>query len=780
VFLRLKPLFTTFIFVSLAGCAAGPSVKNTESIQSSPRSERKSSASSKDMGPIAIKSKEETPPKNFKAEIEKGTGKFINEEAAKAPLLPPAAEGEITFNFDNQPIQAVVQAILGELLKQNYTIAPGVAGNVTFSTSKPIKPDQAMSVLEMLLSWTKNALVYKDGRYLITTIGEAIPGNLTPRIAEPKLAKGYEIRVFPLHFISPAEMAKLLKPYARPEAIVSADTARSMMILAGNASELENYQRVIDMFDVDWLKGMSVGVYTLQYVEVEKILPELDKIFGASGESPMSGMFRFLPLARLNALVVITPNQDYLQQAETWLHRLDVGGTGEGASQQLYVYEVKNLKAEDLASKLGEIFTGAKAAPKKTSGNVAPGLTPVEVTGVSGNRNRRSTQPNAPAAASAPAPAAQSSSSSGNQETDIRISFMEENNQLLVLSTASEWEIMQSAIKRLDIPPLQVQIQTRILEVSLVGELSYGVQWYLAGLVGSREGSAQKLGNYDPDFGGNIYDRHRAALGAPKEGGPGPVYNEGIFYSFLNKNLEVAVQALETSGNTKLLSAPSLVVLNNKEANIDVGTSIPITQTYIPTNQNITTNQTGGTATNNNVSAPTYANVQYLPTGTKLSVTPRVNPGGLVFLEVDQEVSVKGATPTGSVNPQVDKRSVKTEIAVQSGETVLLGGLIRGDETHSKAGLPGLSRIPVLGQLFGSTKKTNNRTELIVLITPTVIYNSEDARDITEEYQRQFQSLRPLEKSAQKKDSANPEFTTPLSSNKTTDPTPSTQQEENP
>lgn len=746
--LSLKSTLLTLSLVLLAGCATGPLPKDTVSSGNYPKSERKIPVSNEDSGPISLKPHDkETPPANFRAEIERGTGTFINEDAAKNPLAPPAAEGQITFNFDNQPIQAVVQAILGELLKENYTIAPGVAGNVTFSTSKPIKPDQALSVLEMLLSWTKNALVYKDGRYLITTIGEAIPGNLTPRIAEPKLAKGYEIRVFPLHFISPVEMTKLLKPYARPEAVVSADTSRSMMILAGNASELENYQRVIDMFDVDWLKGMSVGVYTLQYVEVEKILPELEKVFGPSSETPMAGMFRFLPLARLNAVVVITPNQDYLEQAEKWLHRLDVGGGAE-AGTQLYVYDVKNVKAEDLAGKLNEIFTGAKAAPKKTGGNVAPGLTPVEVVGTSNKSKKAQPQP-------AATPTPQPASSLGSQETEIRITHIEENNQLLVLSTASEWEIIQSAVKRLDIPPLQVQIQTRILEVTLSGDLSYGVQWYLTGTIGTAENSAQRSGQYTPPFTGNPYDRHKLSLGAT--GNVGRDKPNGFFYSFLNKNFEVAINALETSGNTKLLSAPSLIVLNNKEATIDVGTNIPITQTYIPSNQNITTPAiTGNTTNTNSVGATPYANVQYLSTGTKLTVTPRVNPGGLVFLEIGQEVSVAGDAK-GSVNPPVDKRSLDTSIAVQSGETVLLGGLIRTDDIISKSGLPVLSRIPVLGRLFGTTTNNTKRTELLVLITPTVIFNSQDAREITEEYQQQFQSLKPLRQTKQAPEPTPPE-----------------------
>ena len=174
-----------------------------------------------------------------KPEIQVGTGRFIDEAAARRRIPVPAGEGQVDFNFENNPIQAVVKAILGDLLQQNYTIAPNVGGNVSFSTSKPIRADQAMSVLEMLLSWTGNTLIYKDGRYTVLQIKDALPGNLTPRIASPDPARGYEVRVFPLRYVSPSEMAKLLKPYAKADAFINIDTARSMLVLAGTPSELE-------------------------------------------------------------------------------------------------------------------------------------------------------------------------------------------------------------------------------------------------------------------------------------------------------------------------------------------------------------------------------------------------------------------------------------------------------------------------------------------------------------------------------------------------------------
>ena len=243
------------------------------------------------------------------ATLSPGTGRLLNYEAANRSVSSATRGGEgdeSTLNFENQPIQAVVQAILGAWLNENYTISPSVTGNVTFSTSKPISPSQALPVLEMLLAWTNNALVRKEGRYEIVPVKDAVAGNLSPGIGTSKIAAGYQVRLFPLKYISPTEMQKLLKPYAKADAIVSVDNSHGMIIMAGTAYELQNYEHTINIFDVDWLKGMSVGVFGLRNVDVTKIMPELDKLFGATAESPLAGMFRFIPMETTNSVIVIT------------------------------------------------------------------------------------------------------------------------------------------------------------------------------------------------------------------------------------------------------------------------------------------------------------------------------------------------------------------------------------------------------------------------------------------------------------------------------------------
>jgi len=707
-------------------------------------------------------------------QINSGTGEFIRPQALATPRPAAHGEGAVTFNFENQPVQAVVKAILGDFLKKNYTIVPGVQGNISFSTSEPIDASQALPVLETLLSWTGNALVRQGNSYVVMPAKNAVAGSVSPSLGAVAPQGGMQARLFPLHYISAAQMQKLIKPFARPDSILLADPARNVLVLAGSPQELDNYARTIRTFDVDWLKGMSVGVFSLERANVTELMPKLDAIFGKQGDSPLAGMLRFIPIERTNALVVISTQPDYLQEVGDWIARIDRGG---GNEPQLYVYDVRNIKASDLARYLAQIYTNA-SANGSSGGEVGPGLTSGTLgnadnvngaamgstagsfgnsggiaggsgsfkggndasmgnsgglSGINGNDNGGMNgqgngfggsggfgNDNGLANASSSANDQQYSSSDGS----IKISSVDANNQLLVRARPSQWAEIEGAIKRLDNVPLQVQIETRILEVQLTGAFQFGVQWYLEGLVG---GTANSSG-VTPGQPGN---RQQWALGKG-----GVTYNPGgdsFFYSFLNNNLQVALHAQETNGNVKTLSAPSLVVMNNQVAHIQAGDEIPVNQTFFTT----------GLGTNSDNNPTTVGQVQYISTGVILDVQPRINPGGLVYLNIKQQVSVPGTKDTNG-NYTIQQREIATQVGVQSGQTVLLGGLIRQDEGNTDTGIPGLNRIPLIGRLFGSTDRHRNRSELIVLITPRVIGSSDDAKRITDEYQAKFESLAPL------------------------------------
>ena len=656
-----------------------------------------------------------------------------------------AGAGDIMFNFTNQPIEAVINSVLGDLLHENYSINQGVTGDVSFSTSQPVSKTEALSILETLLSWTNNAMIRQGNRYVILPANQAVSGKLTPTLPAARPASGLSARLFTLRYISATEMQKLLKPFARENAFLLVDPARNVLSLAGTPEELANYQDTIDTFDVDWLKGMSIGVYGLQRATVGELMPELQKMFGPDSGMPLAGMVRFLPIERTNSVVAISSQPQYLSEVGNWIHTIDEGG---GNEPQLYVYDVRNMKATDLARYLRQIYgtgqikddTAAKVAPgvrttslssltggSSSSGLSSGGLSSAGSQGMSSSNGLQSVGSEEEADDTSAQGSEEGEESADGSDTatsgqaaksldqSTRITAQKSSNQLLIRTRPAQWAEIEGAIKRLDNPPMQVQIETRILEVNLSGELDMGVQWYLGRLAGNSTSTtvANTAGS-------------QGALGS---GGASLLGTESLFYSFVSNNLQVALHALETNGRTQVLSAPSLVVMNNQQAQIQVGENIPINQTSV----NTTTSDT------------TLSSVEYVQTGVILDVVPRINPGGLVYMDIKQQVSNADYSnvTTTSTNPSIAARSVSTQVAVQSGQTVLLGGLIKQDNSDTSTRVPYLGRVPGLRWLFGSSTKSKARTELIVLITPRVVTGNSQARQVTDDYRQQMQLLRP-------------------------------------
>lgn len=725
--LRPAPVLALALLAFLAGCAtpAAPVMRRGDDpMAGTPVISREATGAEAqaDTGAEAAASVPSSSPSA--ATLTPGTGQVINQRVAATP--PPSLDqpGEATFNFEGEPVHAVVKVILGDLLQQNYVIAPGVQGQVTLATPRPVNAQQALGLLEMVLGWNNARLVWMDGRYNVLPTEQAIAGNLSPRTGGAGDARGYEVRAVPLQYISATEMKKVLEPYARPNAVVSTDNARNLIVLAGSRAELQNYLRTIEIFDVDWLAGMSVGVFPLLSAEADAVVQELEAVFGEGGSTPVSGMFRFMPLQGQNAVLVITPQPKYLREAQTWIERLDAGG-GEGA--RLYTYEVLYMKATDLAEQLSQVFGGSYSSGSSASDgppSLMPGLEPVQIRSIN-TPAADAADPKARAEA-----AAASSGNAGNAgggaaggiaigaSDDVSVSAVEESNALLVRATPGQWESIRRTIERLDTMPLQVHIEAQVVEVQLTGELSYGVNWFFENAVEDADLPSAAGRDIWGDIAGSVT-------------GDG-----GLGWTFLGRNAAAVVSALDSVTDVRVLSTPSVVVRNNAEAKLDVGTKIPVNSTSF---NPILGDQTGG-------GTGTYTQVQYLDTGVILTVKPRISRDGTVFMEIDQEVSSPGAArpddPTGNV--PINKRNLVTEAAVKSGETVMLAGLITDSVSQGSSGVPGLGRLPVVGGLFGSKSDKKDRSEVIILVTPRVIRDPNEARRLTDEYGERFRALDPL------------------------------------
>jgi general secretion pathway protein D len=429
-------------------------------------------------------------------------------------------------------------------------------------------------------------------------------------------------------------------------------------------------------------------------------------------------MFRFMPLEGTNSVMVITPQASYLRRIEEFIERMDAGGEGS----RLYVYEVKNVKATDLAEQLSVVYGNASTSAASNDGaEVMPGLEPVEV------RTTEMPPAGGPIGPSAPSTAGPANGSAGGELSiaggEVGISAVEESNSLLVRAAPAQWESIRRAIERLDSMPLQVHIEAQVVEVKLTGSLSYGVSWFFGHDVPDGGGAGIPEWRDITDVTSRIRNYGSTLTGAATN------------FTFLGPSAAAIINALDKVSDVRVLSAPSVLVRSNVQADFSSGQQIPVESTIIP--------REGGGGQDDSA----YSQVQFRQTGVSLKVKPRVSTDGMVFLEVDQDVSSPSTSgPTVGNNVSVDNNKLHTEVAVQDGETVMIAGLIKTEQGKGSSGFPGLSRIPVIGALFGQQNRTDNRSELVVLITPKVVRDPGDARRMTDEYGARFRALEPLRK----------------------------------
>jgi general secretion pathway protein D len=470
---------------------------------------------------------------------------------------------------------------------------------------------------------------------------------------------------------------------------------------------------------------MSFAMFKLQYADAATLIGELESIMNDQGSSPLAGIVRLMPIERLNAVLAITHRPDHIADVQKLIEQFDSGLEGT-SGRRLYVYELENGKAENIASVLQEIYgqqpddigsTGAFSSTDSAAGVFrsaaavsrpppAPGTQ-----GIAGSYVQASAQARPPAGDSGAAAGGILAESQG----DVTIIADQDNNSILVMASQQDYRSIEAAIRRLDIAPRQVLIEATIAEVSLSNTLTYGVRWFL-----------QKS---DYEIGYNAPVPSRAA-------------GEGLAFAFFDEtsDLKAFFDILATESSVKFLSTPQVMVLDNQTANIRVGDQIPVT--------------TRSSQSTTNPDAPIVTEVQFRDTGTLLTVTPRISSGGQITLDISQEVSLPGTEPAlgGGGNVSIAQRTINSSVIVQSGQTVVLGGLILENTNEGKSGIPVLMNIPLFGKLFSTTSEDEFRTELIVTVSPRVIENQRAMQQVTAELRSRMKKATEFENSVREAD----------------------------
>jgi len=617
-----------------------------------------------------------------------------NDEGAKLPPARPPIrlDGEaVMLNFEQAPLNEVIHTILGDTLGLDYVIENQVPGEITLRTRSPIPRDQLLPILESLLR-NNNVLMIRgpNDRFFISASGN-IRSTVPSFTSEPGV--GYSNVIVPLQYISANEMADILKPVARDDAFVRVDSGRNLLILAGTQLQLQGWLDIVTTFDVDQLAGKSVGIFPLANSTVEELFAELEHILATSGPADgvggIASMVRVMPVERLNSIMVVSPRAHYIQTVQGWIEELD--SIEDPASEPiLQVYPVRNGNAGQLASLLSTIYGGGSGGFSSTGG-VAPGMTEATSGGGSDGAGKR-----------------RSGGSGGGTfdlGDDVRVVSDDYNNSLLVYATPYEYQKIERILSKLDVVATQVLIEASIVEVTLTDDLQYGLEWAFDNNLGGGDSGRGLL-----DVGGNLQPQ------------------AGFSYTITTETTKAVLNALAEDSLLNVISTPSVMVLDNHTAAINVGDQQPI--------QSQSTVTDGGTVQNS---------ITYRDTGVQLTVTPSVNDGGLVTLDIEQSVTDVGPVDTATKQRSFNQRAVKSRVAIRSGESVVLGGLIRDSETERQSGVPVLKDIPLVGALFSTTNTTSVRTELLIFITPRVMESDQDLRDLNLEMRSRMRGLTNFE-----------------------------------
>jgi general secretion pathway protein D len=692
----------------------------------------------------------------------KRQGPGVSTPAERESLTPPepSGGGMVALNFNRADLVEVIH-ILAQHLKLTYTIDPDVKGTVTIHSAEPLKAEDLLPIFHQVLRMNGAVAVKTGNIYRITTIKE---GKGIARPVGQNREDSYAIQIVPVRFFAVDEMKKLLTPFVMPGGELIDYPRGNFLIIVDLPSNIQRLVEIANLIDVQVFAGTRMEIYQPKVASAEELAQEMTKIMQSYASStPQTDTFtaQFIPLPRINQLLVISQSEAAWTYAKRWLERIDV--VAEGPGRRIFIYPVENGKATELADvlsqALGQPATGRREPARTleelhrstlgTPGQLGGSRSMTPSFGAGGSTLQPTPpfgayatipapgQPAAPRGAPSPTvtpapgvPRPPATPPTGaKEEEQLRIVADPATNSLIIYGTAQEFQNIKNILKELDIVPRQVLLDVLVAEVQLTDSQSLGIEYEI-------------FSKYNPTIFNDTFPSQGAVrtgvLPAPADSGL-TQYGIGISgVAGMSNAIRAFINAVQNDSRVKVLSSPSILASDNRPARIQVGSEEPI-----PT----------GTVTSSELLSSSTT-IQYRNTGRIVTIIPQVNSKGLVNLQTKIEVSERGAdvqigtassgvtSSTANVFPSFTTRDAETTAVVQDGETLVIGGIIAERKMRRRSGIPYLMDLPVFGQFFRTTSDEMTRTELIMMISPHVIRNQAESRKATQEFEDKLSTLR--------------------------------------
>ena len=613
-----------------------------------------------------------------------------------------SSEKPYQIQVENMPLNEFIYLVFGKILETSYSVDKSVEARketVTLNMKVPARQSEVIEIVKEIFRGYGLGIETKEGITFIVPISgqpqkPVVPyflGSIPETVPAGELV-GLMVQVYHL---KPMDFGGIVQTLALSnQGRIVPIPGTSMVSIIDDANHARAAAELLGALDRPSLVNKKIKLFYLTHLSLETFTGYLTQSLPAQGipvaKNPADPGLILVPMSQIRAVLAVSPKQEWLNIVGFWQEKLDLPSISED-EPQFYIYHPKNRRASDLAKLFGG-GSGPRTRDKQTSKMGSKQQTSQEAASQGwtmepqqGKNVQGEHEPKAPRPVT----------SLG----DVAVTVDDDSNSLVITATPFQYAKIEEILTRLDRLPRQVLVEVTIGEVTLTGKLNYGIEWAIR--------------HSDPV--GTLGTLGKLGLGTT-----GFVYTVGTAAN----HIQAALNAFAQDGALRVLSTPRLVVLDNQEASINVGQEVPI----------VTSEASAGLQQEGNTSL--LRSIQYRKTGVILTIKPTINSQGMLTLVLRQEVS---NAQTNDLNPRIGSpiistRNVETSVALKSGSSVLLGGLIKNSLNSTVNKVPAMSDIPLLGVFFRNTTNSTERTELFIQITPHILTNAEEAEDVTRNF----------------------------------------------